>query len=90
MVCSHMAPYTGEEVKYSMQSPPWSTDLLQLRAERLRGAGLLMRGAGLSIRGAMDAQPLCTKTTAKAQREAMVSCRSGPRSKDHSGQAAAL
>lgn len=35
--------------------------------ERLRGARLLMRGA-------MDARPLCTKTTAKAQRNVMVSC----------------
>lgn len=39
MVHSHMALYTGGEVKYSMQSPPWSTHLLQLwQRKELEGA----------------------------------------------------
>lgn len=43
MVCSHMAPYTGEEVKHSMQSPPWSIHLLQLQ-ERNEPGGAAVGG----------------------------------------------
>lgn len=81
MVHSHMAPYTGGEVKYSVQSPPWSTHLLQLW-ERKELDGAAAGGQAVSSRGAMDVWPLCTRTTARAQGEVMVSCPSKPSSKD--------
>lgn len=80
MVHSHMALYTGGEVKYSMQSPPWSTHLLQLwQRKELEGAAA--GGQAINSRGAMDAWPLCTRTTARAQGEVMVSVPPSPPAK---------
>lgn len=85
MVHSHMAPYTGEAGKYSMHSSPWRTHLLQLW-ERNEPGRVAAGGQALDT-DAVDAPLLCTKTTAKVQRKVMVSCPSGPSSKDHPGQA---